>query len=77
MENREHPIKERVYYSVCCPAGLFGAYLWGTVLVLAGGFWLLRGLKLIPLAWGEIFWPLLLIGFGLACLINARQPNRG
>lgn len=76
MENQKRLEKEKIVYFACCPGGSLRAYFWGTVLVLAGGLWLLGSLNLIPASWGGILWPLVLIGLGLTCLISVRRASK-
>lgn len=76
MKNEEHKVNGVVYYPACCwGLSAFGVYLWGTVLVLGGGLWLLHNLSLIPAGWSGLIGPPLLIVVGLACLISTRRPS--
>lgn len=66
--------KERTHYVPACwcpPASTFGAYLWGILLILGGSVWLLNNLEVLPPAFVEAFWPLVLVGVGLAYLARA------
>lgn len=73
----EGPVEERHYVAwCCCPRGRFGATLFGGVLVLAGGAWLLDNLGLLPVGWSGVFWPLLLIGFGVSYLVWGTRLSR-
>ena len=67
------------YVPVCCcwPTNTFGGYLWGSLLVLLGSVWLLNNLNLLPQPLFEVFWPLGLIGVGLAYVGWAIFHRRG
>ena len=55
------------------------ALFWGVVLVLVGGYALLRSLGLLQWIRADIFWPLLVIALGLWLIIERavpRQPPR-
>ena len=68
LQNEERQL-ERVYRASCC--GLqsrFGAFVWGSAWVLIGSVFLLSNMGLLPYGWSGIFWPLLIIGIGLAHL---------
>lgn len=71
--DRRDPSVRREYVSLfcCTPSTVFGGYLWGGLLVLIGGAWLLDTLELVPEALLELFWPLVVIGIGLASLGSA------
>jgi hypothetical protein len=64
--------REIRYYPICgCfygPANQFGNYLWGAILVFAGGIWLLQNIGLIPGTLLDVLWPLVLIGVGVSIL---------
>lgn len=50
---------------------------WGGLLIIVGGFWLLRNLGFLDIDWYEIarFWPILLILAGLSLLASGRERN--
>lgn len=55
------------------------AWFWGVVLVLVGGYSLLRSLGLVQWIRGDVFWPLLVIALGVWLIIERavpRQPPR-
>lgn len=49
--------------------------IWGGVLIVLGGLFLLDNLGLLPVRAWELFWPLLLIGFGAWTLLGVTQRN--
>jgi hypothetical protein len=55
------------------------AWFWGVVLVLVGGYSLLRSLGLLQWIRADVFWPLLVIALGVWLIIERaipRQPPR-
>ena len=75
MQNEERRF-ERIYIARSCwPLTRVGAYLCGSVWVLAGSVFLLNNLGLLPTGWADLFWPLLVIGIGLAYLGWARTQS--
>ena len=49
---------------------------WGVVLVLVGGYALLRSLGLLQWIRADIFWPLLVIALGLWLIIERAMPRQ-
>jgi hypothetical protein len=52
------------------------AWFWGVVLVLVGGYALLRSLGLLQWIRADIFWPLLVIALGIWIIIERAMPRR-
>jgi hypothetical protein len=52
-----------------------GSIIWGGVLIVLGGLFLLDNLGLLPVRAWELFWPLLLIGLGVWTVIGLRRRN--
>jgi hypothetical protein len=52
------------------------AWFWGVVLVVVGGYSLLRSLGLLQWIRADIFWPLLVIALGLWLIIEKAIPRR-
>jgi hypothetical protein len=52
-----------------------GSIIWGGVLIVLGGLFLLDNLGLLPVRAWEVFWPLLLIGLGVWTLIGLLRRN--
>jgi len=52
------------------------AWFWGVVLVIVGGYSLLRSLGLLQWIRADIFWPLLVIALGLWLIIERAMPRR-
>ncbi len=53
----------------CCisePANRFGNYLWGALLIIGGGIWLLQNIGLLSGTLLDVLWPLLLAGAGVS-----------
>ena len=50
---------------------------WGGLLIIAGGFWLLRNLGFLDIDWYEVarFWPVLLILAGASLLASGRERS--
>ncbi len=67
------PQETRYIAWCCCPSGRFGANLFGALLIVGGGAWLLHNLGVLPGGWEEVFWPALLIGVGVAYLFWGRR----
>lgn len=55
----------------CLPASASGVYLWGILLMVGGSVWLLNNFNLLPQAFVEAFWPLVLVGLGIIYLTQA------
>lgn len=69
----QRPDVKREYVRVCwcSPGSVFDAYLWGTLLILLGGAWLLDSLNVVSENFLDLFWPLVVIGLGSAYLGRA------
>jgi Domain of unknown function (DUF5668) len=52
------------------------AWFWGVVLVIVGGYSLLRSLGLVQWIRADIFWPLLVIALGLWLIIQRAMPRQ-
>ena len=52
-----------------------GSIIWGGVLIVLGGLFLLDNLGLLPVRAWELFWPLLLIGLGAWTLLGMMRRN--
>jgi len=52
-----------------------GSIIWGGVLIVLGGLFLLDNLGLLPVRAWELFWPLLLIGLGAWTLLGVMRRN--
>lgn len=55
------------------------AWFWGVVLILVGGYALLRSLGLLEWVRADLFWPLVLIALGIWLIVwraIPRQPPR-
>ena len=52
------------------------AWFWGVVLVLVGGYSLLRSLGLLQWVRADIFWPVLVIALGLWLIIERAMPRQ-
>jgi Domain of unknown function (DUF5668) len=69
----EAPARHSAYW------GGHWAWFWGLLLILVGGYALLRTLGLLSWIRGDIFWPLLVIALGAWLIIERaipRQPPR-
>lgn len=65
-------------YPVCWwwPADVFGAYLFGAILVLVGGFWLLDNLNLIAAPIADLVWPLAILAIGATVIARSLALER-
>jgi hypothetical protein len=52
------------------------AWFWGVVLILVGGYALLRSLGLIQWIRGDIFWPVLVIALGVWLIVERAVSRR-
>ncbi len=53
-----------------------GSIIWGGILIVLGGLFLLDNLGLLPVRAWDLFWPLLLIGLGAWTLLGVTRRNR-
>lgn len=53
------------------------AYVWGAVLILAGVLFQLRELDMLPVSFGALLWPCIIIIVGLALLLPRRRYEAG
>ncbi len=53
-----------------------GGMVWGIGLVLMGSVILLQYLGLMPFAWWHSWWPLLIVGVGIAQIVTRPTPKR-
>lgn len=58
---------EHSYGSVCCSCDF--SRFWGALFLLIGILLLLSNFGILPIL-GQVFWPLLLIGLGIANLVR-------
>ena len=52
-----------------------GTIIWGGILIVLGGLFLLDNLGLLPVRAWELFWPLVLIGLGAWTLLGVMRRN--